>query len=86
MALDQEIAGPDIAMNKPLIGIDMDGVICSPPFGLNIPIAPGPYAGRPSPSKRAAAHSGIRVTAMKLLLRLKYYGRKPLREARAGME
>ena len=72
-------------MNKPLIGIDMDGVICRPPLGLNVPIAPGPYETRPRVSKRKETPSGARLMAMKLLLKLKYYGRKPLEDARDGI-
>ena len=73
-------------MDKPLIGIDMDGVICRPPFGLNVPIAPGPYESRPLNSKRRDTPSGIGLMAMKLLLKLKYYGRRPLEDAREGIE
>ena len=73
-------------MDKSLIGIDMDGVICRPPFGLNVPIAPGPYEGRPPNSKRRETPSGIGLVAIKLLLKLKYYGRRPLEDAREGIE
>ena len=73
-------------MDKPLIGIDMDGVICRPPFGLNMPISPGPYESRPLNSKRKETPSGIGLVAMKWLLKLKYYGRRPLEDAREGIE
>lgn len=73
-------------MEKPLIGIDMDGVICRPPFGLNLPIAPGPYQGKPRTSKRRSGPSGIGLAAFKLLLRVKYHGRVPLPDALSGIE
>ena len=73
-------------MDKPLIGIDMDGVICRPPLGLNLPIAPGPYRERPSSPGRRDPPRGAGLLALHIFLRLKYLGRKPLPGALAGVK
>ena len=72
-------------MDKPLIGIDMDGVICRPPLGLNVPIAPGPYAERPSPPEHRQPPRGFSLLALKLFLKLKYFHREPLPGALEGI-
>ena len=72
-------------MKKPPIGIDMDGVICCPPLGLNLPIAPGPYRTSHQPSSKRTSSSRAGLIALKVLLRLKYYGRKPLPDALSGI-
>ena len=65
-------------MDKPLIGIDMDGVICRPPLGLNLPIAPGPHRERRHHPAHREPPRGLGLMALKLFLRLKYVGRQPL--------
>lgn len=72
-------------MDKPLIGIDMDGVICRPPLGLNLPIAPGPYRERTHSPVLREAPRGLGLLALKLFLKLKYVGRGPLPGALAGI-
>ena len=72
-------------MDKPLIGIDMDGVICRPPLGLNLPIAPGPYVERPSPSVHRQAPQWSSFLALKFFLKLKYLARTPLPGALVGI-
>lgn len=63
----------------------MDGVICRPPLGLNLPIAPGPYRASHQPSIKKKPTSRARLAAFRVLLRLKYYGRKPLPDALSGI-
>ena len=63
----------------------MDGVICQPPLGLNLPIAPGPYEERPFASGTRKSPSGLQLLSLKLFLRLKYLGRKPLPGALEGI-
>ncbi|MEE9198808.1 MAG: hypothetical protein V3U26_03310 [Dehalococcoidia bacterium] len=76
-------------MSKPIIGIDMDGVICRPPLGFNLRIGRGPYhnpldedglAGVAPPSPRLR-RSPIRV----VLETLKYLGRSPMPDAHAAL-
>ena len=73
-------------MDKPLIGIDMDGVICRPPLGLNLPIAPGPYRERPSSPASRRVPLGLGRLALGAFLRLKYFARRPLPDALAGIK
>ena len=87
MGSHTEIAFPQRdTMDKPLIGIDMDGVICRPPLGLNIPIAPGPYSESSSPPGQRQAPRGLSLLALKLLLKLKYFARPPLPDALVGIK
>lgn len=73
-------------MDKPLIGIDMDGVVCRPPLGLNIPIAPGPYRERLYSPTAGETPRGLGLLALRLFLKLKYLGRRPLPGALAGIQ
>ena len=63
----------------------MDGVICQPPLGLNLPIAPGPYEERSPAPKTRKSPSGLQLLGLKLFLKLKYLGRKPLPGALEGI-
>lgn len=72
-------------MDKPLIGIDMDGVICRPPLGINLPIAPGPYRERLSSPASGKIPGGLRLLVLELFLKLKYLGRWPLPGALAAI-
>ena len=73
-------------MEKPLIGIDMDGVICRPPLGLNLPIASGPYREHHPRQMDRRSPQGLMLQTLKLFLKLKYLGRRPLPGALAGIE
>ncbi len=73
-------------MSKPLIGIDMDGVICRPPLGLNLPIAPGPYSEKSLLPGQRRVPQGLNLLALKLFLKLKYFARTPLPGALAGIQ
>lgn len=73
-------------MNKLLIGIDMDGVICRPPLGFNLPIAPGPYTEKPSFPVHRQAPRGLSLLALELFLKLKYLARSPLPGALKGIK
>ena len=76
-------------MGKPVMGVDLDGVICRPPFGLNLGIGRGPYKGSvekgipPVKTPSAVSLGTSRIKA--LLKRLQYLGRGPMGDARAGL-
>ena len=42
-------------MAKPAIGLDLDGVVCRPPLGLNIAIGRGPYSSTLIEPEQAAS-------------------------------
>ncbi len=70
-------------MVKPPIGIDLDGVICRPPLGLNLSIYRGPYVGR---KKRSLYPKFGENPLVSLVLTLKYMGRRPMYDARSGLQ
>ena len=67
----------------------MDGVICRPPLGLNIRIARGPYHGLDRGSAaRIEEKPALRPrpwSLISVLLALKYIGRSPMLDAKAGL-
>ncbi|MFQ5872687.1 MAG: hypothetical protein ACE5JL_02650 [Dehalococcoidia bacterium] len=76
-------------MAKPIMGIDLDGVICRPPFGLNLGIGRGPYKGsveKDLPLVKTPSADSFGTSRVKALLkRLQYLGRGPMGDARAGL-
>ena len=70
-------------MVKPPIGIDLDGVICRPLLGLNLSIFRGPYLGDKDRRHRLKLGENPLVT---LALTLKYKGRRPMPDARSGLQ
>ena len=73
---------------KPPLTFDLDGVICRPPFGVNLGISrnlhlpplPATIAPRATPER-----PGPRGTLRQLLHTLRYLGRRPMPDARAGL-
>lgn len=61
--------------DRPLVTIDMDGVLCRPPFGLN------PGTGR---NKRR--DKGGKWNVLWPLERVRYLGRKPMAGAQEGLD
>ena len=75
-------------MTRPIIGVDMDGVICRPPLGINIRIGRGPYEGTTNEDGLVSplpAYKPRSSSIMVVIQTLKYLGRRPLPEARAGL-
>ncbi|MEE9249055.1 MAG: hypothetical protein V3U79_10215 [Dehalococcoidia bacterium] len=76
-------------MAKPAIGIDLDGVVCRPPLGLNIAIGRGPYPGSSvepvRASESASPEKSLSRSLKTVLLRLKYTGRRPMADAKSGL-
>ena len=76
-------------MAKPAIGLDLDGVVCRPPLGLNIAIGRGPYSStlvEPVPASEGANPEKSWSRWLKaVLLRLKYTGRRPMADAKSGL-
>ena len=72
-------------MNKPIIGIDLDGVICRPPLGFNLSIGRGPYRSRIDEdclsTVATSTYMAHRSPLMVVLAKLKYLGRSPLPDA-----
>jgi hypothetical protein len=73
---------------KPLIAFDLDGVLCRPPLGVNVAISRS-LQTRPLPPEVGERKSD-RMRGLRLLRygleTLKYFGRRPLPDARAGLE
>ncbi len=74
---------------KPKLGVDLDGVICRPPLGLNILIGKGPYEGRVStdgidmdPARHGKSGSSALIS---FLQKVKYIRRSPLPDAQEGL-
>ncbi|MFQ5934441.1 MAG: hypothetical protein ACE5KI_07345 [Dehalococcoidia bacterium] len=71
-------------MTKAVIGIDLDGVVCRPPFGLNLTIGRGPYRGWED--QHVASALRFRKSAFRVLFNhLKYIGRIPMSDARVAL-
>ena len=75
--------------SKPKLGVDLDGVICRPPLGLNILIGKGPYEGHLNPhgtymdsAKRGKLGSSPIIS---FLQKVKYIRRSPLPDAPEGL-
>ncbi|MFN8532222.1 MAG: hypothetical protein U0556_01575 [Dehalococcoidia bacterium] len=72
---------------KPEIAFDLDGVICRPPLGVNVAISRSLHT-RPLPPE-IGERSVDKLRALRVLRygleTLKYYGRRPLPDAKDGL-
>ncbi len=83
-----EIARAGEGTQRPLMSFDMDGVLCRPPFGLNVAISrrldipplPGSFRHR---SKRHRKSIYLILLALEAL---KYWHRPPMPDVREGLE
>jgi len=69
----------------PFIGLDLDGVLCSLPGGLNPWIGSGNW--RPDPaSEERRRRAGLRVWLGEWLSTVRFLGRRPVMDAREALE
>ena len=76
-------------MGKPLIGVDMDGVLCRPPLGLNVAINKGPFCRsvrNPHAFYQANRFHPVTKLFFSIILRCKYIGRIHMADAKSGLE